>query len=291
MSYRGRFAPTPSGPLHLGSLVAALGSYLDAKLHQGEWLLRIEDVDPPRVVAGAADAILHTLERYGFEWDGEVCWQSRRQDAYQAALDRLLEAGRVYGCSCTRKVLLQQAQRGVEGPVYPGTCRGRKITTGCAWRFQVTAQRVEFNDVVLGRVACQLDTECGDFPLRRSDGVYTYQLAVVVDDAEQGVTHVVRGADLLVSTPRQIALYKALGYPLPVYMHLPVLLDEAGQKLSKQTLATPLSDTRPLPALRQAASFLGLEVPAVDSVHEFWAQAIPAWHPTRIRPVRGKKLG
>ncbi len=299
--YRGRFAPTPSGPLHFGSLVAALGSYLDARAQGGAWLVRMEDVDPPRVAARAADAILRSLEAYGFEWDEPVMWQSRRGDAYQAALERLRSAGRVYGCACTRKTIAEIARIGVDGPVYPGTCRGRPVAEGTAWRCLVNAGRVAFEDVLLGRVAfedvllgrvaCNVISECGDFVLKRADGVFAYQLAVVVDDAEQGISHVVRGADLLASTPRQIVLQEALGYPTPVYLHLPVVLDAAGEKLSKQTLAAPLDDADPLPALLQAVRFLGMEAGAeIESVRDFWVWARGCWGRKILAPVRGKRM-
>lgn len=288
--YRGRFAPTPSGPLHFGSLVAAVGSFLDARAQGGEWLLRMEDVDPPRVVPGAADAILRTLEAYGFEWNGAVMWQGRRGLAYQAAVDKLVSAGRIYSCSCSRKILAAGARRGVDGFVYPGTCRGHPPSPSTALRFVVPDDRVSFRDALLGRVACDVARECGDFVLKRADGVFTYQLAVVVDDAEQGITHVVRGADLLASTPRQIVLQKALGCPSPVYKHLPIVLDAMGLKLSKQTLAAPLNDANPLPALVLAAGFLGMDLEGVDSVSGFWGQACRAWRSNRINPVRGRRL-
>jgi glutamyl-Q tRNA(Asp) synthetase len=290
VAYRGRFAPTPSGPLHFGSLVAALGSFLDARSQGGEWLLRVEDVDPPRVVPGAADAILRTLEAYGFEWSGPVMWQGNRGEAYQAAVDRLRDAGRVYGCACSRKVLAAGMRRGVDGFVYPGTCRGRPHREGSALRLLVLDTRVVFEDALLGRVACDVAHECGDFVLRRADGVFAYQLAVVVDDAEQGITHVVRGADLLASTPRQIALQEALGYSAPAYKHLPVALDDAGFKLSKQTRAAPLNDARPLPALFRAAEFLGMILDPVGSLAEFWTQVGEVWSTVRLAPLRGRRL-
>ncbi|MBI5330321.1 MAG: tRNA glutamyl-Q(34) synthetase GluQRS [Betaproteobacteria bacterium] len=289
-AYRGRFAPTPSGPLHFGSLVAALGSYLDARARGGEWLVRMEDVDPPRVVPGAADAILHSLEAYGFEWSHPVLVQSRRGEAYHAALDRLLQAGRVYGCTCSRKTLAETARMGVDGPIYPGACRGHPPRTGTALRFRVPDRRIQFSDGLLGRVGCDLAAECGDFVLRRADGVYAYHLAVVVDDADQGITHVVRGADLLTSTPRHIALQQALGHPVPAYLHLPVALDERGEKLSKQTLATPLDDAHPLQGLQRAARFLGLEVGAAGTLAEFWQLAAPLWRTTTRPPIRGRRM-
>lgn len=290
--YRGRFAPTPSGPLHFGSLVAALGSYLEARCAGGEWLVRVEDVDPPRVVAGAEDVILRQLEAAGFEWDGPVMRQSRRTEAYRAALADLERAGRVYRCTCSRKQLAQGVRRGVDGPVYPGTCRARRRAAGpAAWRFAVPERRIEFADGLLGRVACDLAGECGDFVLRRADGVYTYQLAVVVDDAEQGVSHVVRGADLLTSTPRQIALQQALGVATPAYLHLPVALDERGDKLSKQTLAPAVDAARPLPALRQAARFLGLALPRdIADLAEFWAAARALWPGANRPAIRTRRM-
>jgi glutamyl-Q tRNA(Asp) synthetase len=248
-------------------------------------------VDPPRVVAGAADAILRTLEAYGFEWNGPVMWQGRRGEAYQAALEHLVAAGRVYGCSCTRKIIAEAARIGVDGPVYPGTCRGRPAEEGTARRFLAPDSRVAFQDLLLGRVACEVAKECGDFVLKRADGVFTYQLAVVVDDAEQGVTHVVRGADLLASTPRQIVLQQALGYPTPTYLHLPVVLDTTGEKLSKQTLAAPLDDSDPLPSLLKAVRFLGMEAGVeIESVGDFWVWARGRWGRKILAPVRGKRM-
>jgi glutamyl-Q tRNA(Asp) synthetase len=290
-SYRGRFAPTPSGALHFGSLIAALGSYLDARAHAGEWHLRIEDVDPPRVAPGSADSILRTLDAFGFEWDGPVVYQSQRGEAYAAAIERLIDARHIYGCDCTRKMLKENARIGVDGPVYPGTCRERHLPLQGALRFRVPATHITFNDLLAGRVGCDVAQECGDFVLRRADGVYTYQLAVTVDDAELGVSHIVRGADLLASTPRQIVLQHALGYPTPAYLHLPVALNADGGKLSKQTLAAPLSDKNPLPALLQAAAFLGIEIPhEVSSPAEFWQVAPQLWLREKLPLIRGKLL-
>lgn len=291
MNYRGRFAPTPSGALHFGSLVAALGSYLDARAHAGEWHLRIEDVDPPRVMPGSVKRILSTLEAFGFEWDGPVVHQSRRGAAYRAAIERLIDAGHLYACACTRKRLKEKARIGVDGPVYPGPCRARHLPLQGALRFRVPASRIVFDDLLAGRVACDVAHECGDFVLRRADGVYTYQLAVTVDDAELGITHVVRGADLLASTPRQIVLQQALGYPTPDYLHLPVALNADGGKLSKQTLAAPLRDDNPLPALSSAAAFLGLDLRGeIGSVADFWQLAAQLWRRDTLPPLRGKRL-
>jgi glutamyl-Q tRNA(Asp) synthetase len=289
--YRGRFAPTPSGALHFGSLIAALGSYLDARAHAGEWHLRIEDVDPPRVVPGSADSILRTLDAFGFEWDGPVVYQSQRSAAYAAAIDCLIDAGRIYGCDCTRKLLKETPHIGVDGPVYPGTCLERGLQLNAVLRFHVADTRITFDDLLAGRVGCNVAQECGDFVLRRADGVFTYQLAVTVDDAELGVSHIVRGADLLASTPRQIVLQHALGYPTPAYLHLPVALNTDGGKLSKQTLAAPLRDEEPLPSLLRAATFLGLDLlNQVDSVAAFWQLAPRQWQRERLPPLRGKRL-
>ncbi len=290
--YCGRFAPTPSGPLHFGSLVAALASYLDARAQDGLWLLRVEDVDPPREVKGAAAGILHTLLAHGFVWDGEVVYQSRRNEAYLEALVRLRDRGWVYPCTCSRKLISEVSMPGVDGFVYPGRCRDRNPAAEGALRFRLPAQRVRFTDRLLGQVACNVEQECGDFVLRRADGVITYQLAVVVDDAEQGVTHVVRGADLLTSTPRQIVLQQALGYPTPTYLHVPVVLDPHGCKLSKQTRATALHDDDPLPALRAAGRFLGLpEIGQVAGVAVWLANAIRLWPEVALAPVRGRLPG
>jgi glutamyl-Q tRNA(Asp) synthetase len=289
--YRGRFAPTPSGPLHFGSLVAALASYLEARARGGEWLLRMEDVDPPRVVAGASASILKTLAAHGFDWDGDVLYQSRRSEAYHDAVARLIEAGRVYACACSRKRIADLAELGVDGPVYPGSCRGLGADAAGALRFLLSEQRVVLLDALLGRVACNVMQECGDFVLKRADGVFTYQLAVVVDDAEQGITHIVRGADLLTSTARQIALQQALGYPTPSYTHLPLVLDAQGFKLSKQTLAAPLDDADPLPALRLAGRFLGLpEIGHVGDPEAWLTAAIRLWPGVSMPPLRGRTL-
>lgn len=289
--YRGRFAPTPSGALHFGSLVAALASYLEARSHAGEWLLRIEDIDPPRVVMGAGAGIQRSLAAHGFEWDGEVRQQSRRREAYQSALARLVDAGEVYACDCSRKRISELARPGVDGLVYPGTCRGRDANAAGALRLRLAAGRVVFHDALLGHVACDVARECGDFVLKRADGVFSYQFAVVVDDAEQGITHVVRGADLLTSTPRQILLQRALGYPTPGYLHLPVVLDARGFKLSKQTLAAPLLDAEPLPALRQAGRFLGLpEIGRVDGARHWLRLAMRHWPEVALPPLRGRVL-
>jgi len=288
--YRGRFAPSPTGPLHFGSLVAAVGSYLEARAHRGEWLVRMEDLDPPRVIPGAAGEILRALEACGMKWDGPVALQSERNDAYHAALHRLRQAGRVYPCGCSRREVADSAIAGADGPVYPGTCRGgvAQSRKPRALRLDTRGADVGFEDGLQGRVACRLEQEYGDFVLYRADRVYAYQLAVVVDDAEQGVTDVVRGADLLGSTPRQIYLQQLLGLPQPRYVHLPVAVNERGEKLSKQTFAAPVDAARPSPSLVAALSFLGQQPPrelARATVGELWTWAEKNWKLDRVPRV------
>lgn len=262
--YRGRFAPSPTGPLHFGSLIAAVGSFLEARAQGGEWHLRMEDVDQPRCSVAAADVILHALEAFGFAWDGEVVWQSQRTEAYRAAFDQLLVAGHIFPCACTRKELADSALTADGTVLYPGTCRAGLPPgkTARSWRARVDAASVVFDDAIQGRITSDLAQEAGDFIVLRADGLFAYQLAVVVDDAAAGMTHVVRGADLLMSTPRQIFLQQCLGLPTPAYAHLPVVVNAAGEKLSKQTLAAPLDISRPGPALFAALKFLGQMPPA-----------------------------
>ncbi len=291
--YRGRFAPSPTGPLHFGSLVAAVGSYLDARAHGGEWLVRIEDVDGPRTVPGAADGILRTLEGFGFEWDGEVVIQSRRVDRYHAALVGLQLDGHVYPCACSRSEIAAATQRpSVDGGLlYPGTCRqglpeGRAAR---AWRLRVPDRKFNFVDRVQGAHCQNLEREVGDFVLLRADGQYAYQLAVVVDDAAQGVNSVVRGVDLLDSTARQIWLQQCLGVPTPTYAHLPVVVNGSGEKLSKQTRAAAVDAAAGSTLLAQTLGFLGHAVPdelRMAPVAEFWSWAIASWSMARVPAVR-----
>lgn len=264
IGYRGRFAPSPTGPLHFGSLVAALGSYLDAAAHGGTWLVRMEDLDRPREVAGAADDILRTLEAFGFAWEGEVMYQSHRDEAYRAALADLQRLGAAYACACSRReVEAAIAAGGGNRGVYPGTCRAghRPDRSTRAIRVQVPDEQVTINDRVQGPVVQDLAREVGDFIIRRADGLFAYQLAVAVDDAAQGITDVVRGSDLLVSTPRQVLLQRLLGLPTPHYLHLPVATNTAGEKLSKQTRAPALDHGRPVQTLTKALAFLGQQPP------------------------------
>lgn len=283
-SYIGRFAPSPTGPLHAGSLIAAMASYLDAKAQNGTWLVRIEDIDEDRTVAGAAEDILHTLQLLGMQWDGEVVYQSRRKDWYQAAFQKL--ATHTYACGCTRKEIAD-SRLGIASDgaaVYPGTCRNGLAAGKVArtMRLRVpqapdAGEYIAFEDRWLGTVAQHLASEVGDFVLKRADGFWAYQLAVVVDDAAQGVTHIVRGADLLDSTARQIYLQRLLGFPTPRYLHVPVITNALGEKLSKQTGAVALDLAQPLAALTAAAQFLGLPIHRAASIADFWRIAIAAW--------------
>lgn len=273
-AYRGRFAPTPSGPLHFGSLVAALASYQRARAAVGVWQLRIDDLDAPRIVPGAADAILRTLDAFGMRWDGAAIYQSQRTARYAAALERLGSSDLLYGCRCSRRAIADRAQEGVEGPIYPGTCRTLELGfVNAAVRIRTQPGTIKFDDLLQGVVRQDIWSEIGDFVLRRADGVFSYQLASVVDDAESGITEVVRGADLLASTPRQIYLQAMLGYPRPAYCHVPLVRNEQDEKLSKQTRAPALDAARPLPQLCAAARFLGFAVGApddYDNVDDFW---------------------
>ncbi len=284
---RGRFAPSPTGPLHFGSLVAAVGSYLSARSQAGAWRVRMEDLDPPREMKGAADDILRTLEAYGFEWDGEILYQSRRRDAYEAALDVLRQQGALYACGCTRKEIADSSVHGIEGPVYPGTCRTGLAAGRSARALRVHTDNVpiEYADRVQGRQQSPLESEIGDFVVKRADGFYAYQLAVVVDDAEQGITEIVRGADLLTSTPRQIHLQRLLGLPTPGYLHVPAVLNAQGEKLSKQSHAEPLARTDPVPVLWQALAFLGQSPPPEwqsATRADFWTAAVARWSEASI---------
>lgn len=288
--YIGRFAPSPTGLLHIGSLLTALASYADARANGGKWLVRMEDLDPPREMAGAAAHILHTLEAFGFEWDGEVAYQSRRNGLYQEALGRLKSEGLVYPCYCSRKDWQAAATAGVDGFVYNGRCRvpaQRPEANGRtpAWRIAVPDRTIGFQDEIVGYYAQNLAHDIGDFVLLRADGFWAYQLAVVADDAEQGITHIVRGQDLLVSTPRQIYLQQCLGANTPHYAHLPLLVNSQGQKWSKQTLAPALDLNRCEALLRQVMRYLNLpDAPEVDRPEELLAWAVLHWE-IRAIPV------
>jgi glutamyl-Q tRNA(Asp) synthetase len=288
LRYRGRFAPSPTGPLHFGSLIAALASYCDARARAGEWLLRIEDVDLPRRRDGAAEAIATTLAAYGFVWDGPISRQSERSALYEQALDFLRERRLLFACACTRRDLEATPPAPSGERIYPGTCRRAIVTAaeGRALRVAVDDTSIAFDDRLQGRQQQRLDRDVGDFVVRRADGLYAYQLAVVVDDALQGITDVVRGADLLASTPRQIWLQRRLGFATPAYLHHPIAIDHSGHKLSKETGAARLPDD-PLPALCRAWRFLGQ--PARQhpprSVASFWRWALSAWDVRALPPV------
>ncbi|OON61976.1 tRNA glutamyl-Q(34) synthetase GluQRS [Massilia sp. KIM] len=294
--YIGRFAPSPTGPLHAGSLVAAVASYLDARFHEGRWLVRIEDIDEGRSVAGAAEGILALLAALGMQADGEVVWQSRRKQLYQAAAERI--AASTYPCGCNRREIADSrlgfAPDGAA--IYPGTCRhglapGRSMRS---LRLRVPdqgADEISFSDRFAGTVTQHLARDSGDFVLKRADGFWAYQLAVVVDDFEQGVTDVVRGADLLDSTPRQIYLQRLLGAPTPRYLHVPVVRNAGGEKLSKQTGAVAVTagdEAAAVAALMRTAEFLGLDVGGPETLDAFWHAAIPAWG--RLLDRRGAML-
>lgn len=289
--YVGRFAPSPTGPLHFGSLVAAVGSYLEARTHHGQWLLRIEDIDPPREVAGASDLILHTLERYGFEWDGTVLYQSRRGAAYRASIEQLIQQGLAYRCRCSRKEAQEAAQQaGLAAGVYAGSCRsaGHAPHGAGALRVHVHTAVITYTDRLQGPQRQDLAREVGDFVVHRADGLWAYQLAVVVDDAAQGITDIVRGSDLLDSTPRQIHLQQLLGLPTPGYLHLPLAVNAAGEKLSKQTFAQPLDLAHPTPELWQALAFLGQRPPAElqqADLPSLWRWAQEHWNAASIPPI------
>ncbi|OGT08292.1 MAG: tRNA glutamyl-Q(34) synthetase GluQRS [Gallionellales bacterium RIFCSPHIGHO2_02_FULL_57_16] len=341
--YRGRFAPSPTGPLHFGSLAAAVGSYLDAKYHHGIWLVRMEDLDTPRCVPGAADDILRTLEAFGLYWDSDVgralpavekimpgkarptvTHQSQRTSAYEEALRSLQSIGVVYPCACTRKEIADSAQHGIDGQIYPGTCRngvpaGRE---GRAWRVRTDHSflppcrgkarmgveqsgrgvstpsptlplqwggNIRFDDALQGHITQHLESEIGDFVVKRADGLFAYQLAVVVDDAFQNITHVVRGADLLHSTPRQIYLQRLLGFATPVYMHLPIAVNAQGEKLSKQTLAPAVAADDVVVTLIAVLEFLRQQPPVElrqGRVEEVLGWAVANWQPERMKGCR-----
>jgi len=295
-TYRGRFAPSPTGPLHKGSLVAAIASYLEAKKHNGQWLVRMEDVDELRNVKGAADSILHSLEAFGFKWDEDVLYQTQRKEAYADALQTLKAQNRVYPCICSRKSLKAKAASGKIisgefGLIYPGTCTDNTFTKfkpdDYAIRIKVPEKNFSFNDALLNENSQNLKAELGDFIIRRRDGLFAYQLAVVVDDAFQNISHVVRGADLLDSTPRQLFLQQCMGYPQPQYSHLPLIMHNNGDKLSKQTGAKGIGHKADIPLLVECLKFLGQEPPdslASESLSNVWQWAKENWKLSEISP-------
>jgi len=280
--YIGRFAPTPSGPVHLGTLLAAIGSFLQARSQQGLWHVRIDDIDPPREVAGAADSILRTLERYGLYWDGPVVYQSQRLDGYQAALDQLVEQEDVFSCACSRKDIEQVARSGPNGAIYPGTCRNG---LGCGQQARAIRLRTEeisitVKDLVQGKFTLDIQNDVGDYVLRRADGLFAYHLATVVDDGLDGYTEIVRGQDLLSITPQQIYLQQRLGIPTPKYAHLPLLFGENGKKFSKRSGAQPVDDMPQCDVYRLMLETLGLKPPEsldLSNPEEALGWAIESW--------------
>ena len=288
-NYTGRFAPSPTGPLHFGSLIAAVASYCDAKANAGKWLLRIEDLDKPREMAGAADDILRTLQAFGFEWDDQIVYQSKRSEAYEHALQNLKNQSVIYPCSCSRKEIVDSSILiGIEGAIYPRTCYTKTgvlkyslaPSINAAYRAVVLDKTIGFMDAIQGKIVQNLARDIGDFVIKRADGLFAYQLAVVVDDAEQSITHIVRGADLLDSTPRQIYLQRLLGLTTPNYAHVPVVVNAQGEKLSKQTLAQPISVSAAAQQLFNALSFLGQNPPMQlqnFALNEIWQWAIVDW--------------
>lgn len=296
--YRGRFAPSPTGPLHLGSLVAATASYLQARANRGEWLLRIEDLDPPRETPGAADRIINSLAAHAFHWQGEVRWQSSRLNEYHAVAAQLLADGLAYRCICSREDVRRSAPAmGPTGHIYPGTCRhqGHQATAQIpdALRLRTRNAVVQFDDVLQGRISSNVAEAIGDFIIRRKDGLIAYSLAVVIDDARQGITEIVRGCDLLDFTAAHIELQRVLALPTPTYMHVPVVINERSQKLGKRTGALAIDDRRPGENLCAALRLLRQNPPAElrnESADTIWAWATEHWQPEKLANQRQLEL-
>jgi glutamyl-Q tRNA(Asp) synthetase len=277
--YVGRFAPSPTGPLHFGSLLTAVASYLQARVRHGKWLLRVEDIDPPREQPGSDERIIDALKAYGFEWDGPVSYQSQFEARHEKLVQRLLDAGHAYPCSCSRRDLAG-ARRGPLGPIYPGTCRSGSHGREVAIRVRTDDEPIRFVDALQGEQSQRLESESGDFVIKRRDGFIAYQLAVVADDHEQGITEVVRGIDLLDSTPRHIHLQRLLGFKSPDYSHIPVAENTDGQKLSKLTGATEIDLREVRPMLVSALAVLGqrpAEDLAASSLESIWGWAAENW--------------
>jgi len=292
--YRGRFAPSPTGPLHKGSLVAAIASYLEAKSHKGVWLIRMEDVDELRNVKGAADSILRSLQAFGFEWDESILYQTQRKAAYRDAIETLQKQNLIYPCTCSRNFLRARAtqhkiKNGLLGNIYPGTCSSKLFSEmtsdSYATRLKVNNQVIRFNDTLLGETEHNLKTDLGDFIIRRRDGLFAYQLAVVVDDAYQNITHIVRGADLLDSTTRQRYLQNCLNYSHQHYTHLPLIRCKRGDKLSKQTGAQPIGEKADTPLFVDCLKFLNQNPPdqlEYESLNTVWEWALKNWQLSKI---------
>ena len=285
--YRGRFAPSPTGPLHFGSLLAAVASYAQARTREGTWLLRIEDIDPPREPPGSDKLVLAAMEAYGFEWDGPVIYQSEFTPHHERLVEALVASGTAYPCSCSRRDLAD-APRGPLGAIYPGTCRSGCASDDVAIRIRTNDEPISFDDVLQGRVEQKLESESGDFVIRRRDGLIAYNMAVVVDDADQGITEIVRGIDLMDSTPRHIWLQRQLGFPTPAYVHIPIAINDQGQKLSKLTGAAGIDVSIPAPTLVQALAALG-QHPPPELTHlspaEIWQWTFANWS---LEPLTGE---
>lgn len=294
--YIGRFAPSPTGSLHFGSLVAAVASYCDAKANQGKWLVRMEDLDKPREIAGAADTILGQLEAFGFTWDGEILYQSQRSAIYTEAFQQLNAQNVLYPCTCTRKEIADSSQQwGIEGVIYPKTCltQALKPHASIAWRVKTNAAPIQFEDAIQGAISQQLNTAVGDFILKRADGLFAYQLAVVVDDAAQGINHIVRGADLLASTPRQIYLQQLLQLQTPHYAHVPLACNAAGEKLSKQTLAKTIDASHAHQLIVEALAFLGQQPPDElknATLADMWRWAFANWQLANVPKMKNSMM-
>ena len=293
--YKGRFAPSPTGPVHYGTLIAAVGSYLQAKKSNGEWLIRMEDVDITRKIDGADVDILNTLVAFGFEWHGEIIYQSKQTEHYQQALEQLVSRSLVFPCLCSRKQLAK-----TKSSIYPGTCRNRHLPEKKehALRLLAKDKTICFNDAVMGKQSQNIQKQCGDIVIKRRDGLFAYQLAVVVDDARQGISEIVRGADLLDSTPRQIYLQQLLNYPTPDYCHLPLAVDHSGNKISKSEGATKIDLQHKEQQLISVLDFLGQNPPedlAQSSINDIWSWAVEHWEithvpsKTHIQPVLSQK--
>ena len=289
-TYKGRFAPSPTGAVHFGTLLAAVGSYLQAKKNHGEWIIRMEDVDLTRKVEGADTDILHTLEAFGFEWQGEVLYQSKQNEHYENALQQLIEQSLVFPCLCTRKKLAQSSS-----DIYPGSCRQRPLPEENEHALRLIAHDIDitFYDAIMGRQSQNMAQQCGDFIIKRRDGLFAYQLAVVVDDAMQGITEIVRGADLLDSTPRQIYLQQLLGYHTPTYCHLPLAVDADGNKISKSEGAAKVDVKNREKQLCEVLKFLN-QKPHSDlsdcSLNEIWQWAIDNWAIDQVTAAKNQRL-
>jgi len=290
--YIGRFAPSPTGPLHFGSLIAAVASYLEARTHHGKWLVRMEDIDEFRNVANSDNDILRTLEAYGFEWDDKIIYQTHRKDAYAEALQQLIDKNLVYRCTCSRRDLKKIAQQGEYGIIYPGICADKNHSemSKHSLRIRTKDQHIEFKDTIMGYYGYNPKRDAGDFIIRRRDRLFAYQLAVVVDDAFQNITDIIRGFDLLDSTPRQIYLQQSLDYPQPTYAHIPIAINAKGDKLSKQTGAKAIKKSFDANALTQTLHFLGQHPPknlTKASPQILWQWSLENWDISKV-PCKAK---